>query len=109
MKGEPVCDVIDILFPVALAAVAIHYSAVGQAGGTGYVALMGLAGFAPVIIKPTALSLNVFGAHDGRPRFDEFFHFLSINLGDARRCQRRNRMLHAMRDRCMQVSAVDWH
>ena len=35
---------IDILFPVALAIVAILYSAVGQAGGTGYVALMGLSG-----------------------------------------------------------------
>jgi hypothetical protein len=34
---------IDILFPAALAVVAILYSAVGQAGGTGYVALMGLA------------------------------------------------------------------
>ena len=44
---------IDILFPVALAIVAILYCAVGQAGGTGYVALMGLASFAPAIIKPT--------------------------------------------------------
>jgi hypothetical protein len=35
---------IDLLFPVALAIIAIFYSAVGQAGGTGYVALMGLAG-----------------------------------------------------------------
>ena len=51
---------IDLLFPVALAIIAILYSAVGQPRGTGYVALMGLAGFAPAIIKPTALSLNVF-------------------------------------------------
>ena len=36
---------IDILFPAAFAIVAILYSAVGQAGGTGYVALMGLAGW----------------------------------------------------------------
>jgi hypothetical protein len=50
---------IDLLFPVALATIAILYSAVGHAGGTGYVALMGLAGFAPAVIKPTALSLNV--------------------------------------------------
>jgi uncharacterized membrane protein YfcA len=63
------CGVIDILFPVALAAIAILYSAVGQAGGTGYVALMGLAGFAPAIIKPTALALNVLVSAIGCVRF----------------------------------------
>lgn len=29
--------------------------------GTGYVALMGLAGFAPAVIKPSALALNILG------------------------------------------------
>jgi uncharacterized protein len=60
---------IDILFPVALAVVAILYSAVGQAGGTGYVALMGLAGFAPSVIRPTALALNVLVSAIGCFRF----------------------------------------
>jgi uncharacterized protein len=60
---------IDILFPVALAIVAVLYSAVGQAGGTGYVALMGLAGFPPAIIKPSALSLNVLVSAIGCVRF----------------------------------------
>jgi uncharacterized membrane protein YfcA len=60
---------IDVLFPIALAIVAILYSAVGQAGGTGYVALMGLAGFAPVVIKPTALALNVLVSAIGCIRF----------------------------------------
>jgi uncharacterized membrane protein YfcA len=61
---------IDILFPAALAIVAILYSAVGQAGGTGYVALMGLAGWlAPAIIKPTALALNVLVSAIGCVRF----------------------------------------
>jgi uncharacterized protein len=60
---------INILFPVALAIVAVLYSAVGQAGGTGYVALMGLAGFAPAIIKPTAPSLNVLVSAIGCVRF----------------------------------------
>jgi uncharacterized protein len=60
---------IYILFPVALAVVAVLYSAVGQAGGTGYVALMGLAGFAPAIIKPTALALNVLVSAIGCVRF----------------------------------------
>jgi uncharacterized membrane protein YfcA len=60
---------IDILFPVALALVAVLYSAVGQAGGTGYVALMGLAGFASAIIKPSALALNVLVSIIGCIRF----------------------------------------
>jgi uncharacterized protein len=60
---------IDFLFPVALAVVAILYSAVGQAGGTGYVALMGLAGFAPATIKPTALALNLLVSAIGCIRF----------------------------------------
>jgi hypothetical protein len=63
---------IDPLFPIALAIIAILYSAVGQAGGTGYVALMGLAGFAPAIIKPTALSLNVLVSAIGCIRFYRF-------------------------------------
>jgi uncharacterized membrane protein YfcA len=61
--------VIDIVFPTALAIVAVLYSTVGQAGGTGYVALMGLAGFAPVVIKPTALALNVLVSAIGCVRF----------------------------------------
>ena len=69
MSGEPVYGVIDILCPVALALIAILYSAVGQAGGTGYVALMGLAGFAPAIIKPTALALHVLVSAIGCVRF----------------------------------------
>jgi hypothetical protein len=59
----------DLLFPFALAIIAILYSAVGQAGGTGYVALMGLAGFAPATIKPTALALNVLVSAIGCVRF----------------------------------------
>jgi uncharacterized protein len=57
------------MFPIALAIVALLYSAVGQAGGTGYVALMGLAGFAPAVIKPTALALNVLVSAIGCVRF----------------------------------------
>jgi hypothetical protein len=37
--------VIDLLFPVALVIIAILYSAVGQAGGTGYIALIGTGWF----------------------------------------------------------------
>jgi hypothetical protein len=42
-------------------------ASVGQAGGTGYIAAMGLLGFAPDVIKPTAL--NVLVAAIGCIRF----------------------------------------
>jgi uncharacterized membrane protein YfcA len=47
---------------VLIFAVAILYSAVGQAGGTGYIAVMALAGLSPDVIRPTALLLNVLVA-----------------------------------------------
>jgi uncharacterized membrane protein YfcA len=47
------------LLLLALFVVALLYASVGQAGGTGYVAVMGLAGFEPSVIKPTALALNI--------------------------------------------------
>ena len=59
----------DALFALALAVVALFYSAVGQAGGTGYVAVMGLIGFDPATIKPTALALNVLVSAIGCYRF----------------------------------------
>lgn len=43
-------------------AVAIIYSAVGQAGATGYLAAMALVGIAPEVMKPSALVLNLFVA-----------------------------------------------
>jgi uncharacterized membrane protein YfcA len=57
------------LVACALGVVALLYASVGQAGGTGYVAVMGLAGFAPAVIKPTALALNVLVAGIGTARF----------------------------------------
>src|ERR1044072_4111468 len=57
------------LFAVALAVVALLYSAVGQAGGTGYIAVMALAGLAPPIIKESALALNILVAAIGCARF----------------------------------------
>lgn len=60
---------LDLFLPSAFALIAALYAAVGQAGGTGYVALMGLLGFAPEIIKPTALALNILVAAIGCVRF----------------------------------------
>ena len=43
-------------------AIAVLYSAVGQAGATGYLAAMALVGLAPEVMKPTALVLNLLVA-----------------------------------------------
>ena len=48
----------SLLLPLALAVVACLYAAVGHAGATGYIAVMGLFGIDPQMIRPTALSLN---------------------------------------------------
>jgi len=50
----------EYLFLVLLFVIAFLYSSVGHGGASGYLALMALFGFAPVLIKPTALTLNVF-------------------------------------------------
>ncbi|NDH95814.1 MAG: sulfite exporter TauE/SafE family protein, partial [Planctomycetia bacterium] len=49
---------VRLLLPLALALVACLYAAVGHAGATGYIAVMGLFGIAPQTIRPTALILN---------------------------------------------------
>jgi uncharacterized membrane protein YfcA len=59
----------ELFFPVALAVTAAAYAAVGQAGATGYIAVMGLAGYSPEIIRPAALALNTLVAAIGTARF----------------------------------------
>jgi uncharacterized protein len=59
----------DALPPIAFAIIAVLYASVGQAGGTGYIAAMGLIGFGPDVIKPTALALNILVAAIGCARF----------------------------------------
>ncbi len=59
----------DILLAAVFCVVAILYASVGQAGGTGYIAAMGLIGFDPDVIKPTALALNILVAVIGCVRF----------------------------------------
>lgn len=49
-------------FPVTIAVVAALYASVGQAGATGYIAVMGLLDFDAATLKPTALALNIFVA-----------------------------------------------
>ena len=50
----------DFLFLLLL--VAFLYASVGHGGASGYLALMALYGFAPEVMKPTALLLNIFVA-----------------------------------------------
>jgi uncharacterized protein len=57
------------LLAIIFAIIAALYAAVGQAGGTGYIAVMGLLGFGPDIMKPTALALNIVVAAIGCVRF----------------------------------------
>lgn len=49
--------------------VAVAYSAVGQAGASGYLAAMGLMGVDPALMKPVALALNLVVAGIGTVQF----------------------------------------
>ncbi|MDB4881171.1 MAG: putative permease [Gemmatimonadetes bacterium] len=50
------------LLAVLIFAAALLYSTVGHAGASGYLAAMALLGIAPAVMRPTALTLNVFVA-----------------------------------------------
>ena len=50
----------DILFLGGIFLIAILYSSVGHGGASGYLAFMALLGFAPEVMRPAALILNIF-------------------------------------------------
>ena len=50
----------DILFLGGIFLIALLYSSVGHGGASGYLAFMALLGFAPEIMRPAALILNIF-------------------------------------------------
>jgi uncharacterized protein len=50
----------EYIFVLSLFIVAFLYSSVGHGGASGYLAIMALFGIAPVFMRSTALSLNVF-------------------------------------------------
>lgn len=58
-----------ILLSAAFLVIALIYAAVGQAGASGYIAIMGLAGFTPLAMKTTALALNLLVAAIGTVLF----------------------------------------
>jgi len=64
-----------LLVAVALFAVALLYASVGFGGGTGYLAIIALAGLAPEEIRATALTLNIVVAGIGTIQFARCGHF----------------------------------
>jgi uncharacterized membrane protein YfcA len=50
-------------------ATAALYASVGHGGASGYLAVMGLFGFAPAVMKPTALALNIVVSAVATARF----------------------------------------
>ncbi|MEP9380207.1 TSUP family transporter [Aquabacter sp. CN5-332] len=54
-----------ILLAILFGVIAALYAAVGQAGASGYLAVMALFGVAPAVMKPTALALNLLVAAIG--------------------------------------------
>jgi uncharacterized protein len=61
--------IILLMLAILIFAIALLYSTVGHAGASGYIAAMALFGMAPVIMKPTALTLNIIVALIGTIRF----------------------------------------
>lgn len=78
---------VAILFLLA----AMLYSSVGHAGASGYIAVMALFGFAPAVMKPTALALNILVAiiatmkfyRAGRFSFELFWPFAVTSIPAA--------------------------
>ena len=58
-----------ILLFLAIGVIALLYSSVGHAGASGYIATMTLFGIAAVVIRPTALLLNILVASIGTYQF----------------------------------------
>jgi uncharacterized protein len=64
-----------VLLFLAIGLIALLYSSVGHAGASGYIATMTLFGLAPMIIRPTALVLNILVASIGTFQFWRAGHF----------------------------------
>lgn len=58
-----------ILLAVLILAAALLYSSVGHAGASGYLAVMALLSVSAVVMKPTALTLNIIVATIGTYKF----------------------------------------
>lgn len=65
----------NVLLALLFFLVAVLYAAVGQGGGSGYLAVMGLVGLPAPAMKPTALALNVLVAAIGTWKYYRAGHF----------------------------------
>ncbi len=67
----------ELILPLAVAlfVVAMLYASVGHAGASGYIAVMGLAGLAVAVIRPTALMLNILVGTVAAAQFARAGHF----------------------------------
>src|SRR4051794_23282697 len=65
----PLATTIFLIIAALIFVVALLYSTVGHAGASGYLAAMALFGISPLIMKPTALVLNILVAIIGTIRF----------------------------------------
>src|SRR5258706_3270915 len=63
------CMILELVVAVLILVIALLYSTVGHAGASGYLAAMALLSMAPVVMKPTALTLNIIVALIGTIRF----------------------------------------
>src|SRR6266478_4233507 len=64
-----VSTIIVLLLAILIFVIAVLYSTVGHAGASGYLAAMALFGMTPLVMKPTALVLNIIVAVIGTVRF----------------------------------------
>lgn len=64
-----------VLLTAVFFGVAVLYSSVGNAGASGYLAVMALAGMAPDVMKPTALLLNIIVSAVATVRFHRAGYF----------------------------------
>jgi uncharacterized membrane protein YfcA len=83
-----VIEVHTLLIAVCLFAGAILYTSVGHAGASAYIAVMTLFDLPPIVIKPTALTLNIFVSSYASFRYikSNFFNktlFLFLSIGSV--------------------------
>jgi uncharacterized protein len=60
---------LDLLLSLGMGIIAMLYTSVGHAGASGYLALMAFASVSPLIMRPTALVLNIIVASFSSLRF----------------------------------------
>jgi uncharacterized membrane protein YfcA len=65
----------DILLAIVFFAIAVLYGAIGLGGGSGYLAVMGIAGVPPEIMRPAALTLNILVTSIGTWKYVRAGHF----------------------------------